>query len=81
LDFTATLLLELAPWNGRVLLGSKRIAEHSTGPGIVMPQLVHGGPGRAGGGLELGGKRGLNLYMQTCAVQGSRPVIEKILGA
>jgi 3,4-dehydroadipyl-CoA semialdehyde dehydrogenase len=81
LKFTQALLMELAPWNGRVLLGSKRIAEHSTGPGLVMPQLVHGGPGRAGGGLELGGLRGLGLYLQTCAVQGSRPVIEKILGA
>ncbi len=80
IKFTQALLLELAPWNGRVLLGSKRIADHSTGPGVVLPSLVHGGPGRAGGGLELGGKRGLNLYMQTCAVQGSRPVIEKILG-
>ena len=80
IKFTRELLLELAPWNGRVLLGSKRIAEHSTGPGIVLPSLVHGGPGRAGGGMELGGLRGLNLYMQTCAVQGSRPVIEKILG-
>ncbi len=81
LKFTEALLLELAPWNGRVLLGSKRIAEHSTGPGLVMPQLAHGGPGRAGGGLELGGLRGLNLYLQTCAVQGSRPVLEKILGS
>ncbi len=81
LSFCRELLFELAPWNGRVLLGSKRIAEHSTGPGIVLPQLVHGGPGRAGGGLELGGLRGLKLYMQTCAVQGSRPMIEKILDA
>jgi oxepin-CoA hydrolase/3-oxo-5,6-dehydrosuberyl-CoA semialdehyde dehydrogenase len=81
LEFSAAVLMELAPWNGRVLLGSKRIAEHSTGPGVVLPQLVHGGPGRAGGGLELGGLRGLGLYLQTCAVQGARPVIEKILGA
>jgi 3,4-dehydroadipyl-CoA semialdehyde dehydrogenase len=80
LAFTRELLFELAPWNGRVLLGSKRVADHSTGPGVVLPSLVHGGPGRAGGGLELGGLRGLNLYLQTCAVQGSRPVIEKILG-
>jgi len=81
IDFTGEILMELAPWNGRVLLGSKRIADHSTGPGIVLPELVHGGPGRAGGGLELGGRRGLGLYMQTCAVQGSRPVLQKILGA
>jgi len=81
LAFSRELLFELAPWNGRVLLGGKRIAEHSTGPGVVLPQLVHGGPGRAGGGLELGGERGLALYMQTCAVQGARPVLEKLLGS
>lgn len=80
LDFTRDLLLELAPWNGRVLLGSKRIAEHSLGPGLVLPSMTHGGPGRAGGGLELGGRRGLGLYLQTCAVQGARPVLEKLLG-
>lgn len=79
LGFTGEILLELAPWNGRVLLGSKRIAEHSMGPGLVLPTMIHGGPGRAGGGLELGGRRGLGLYLQTCAVQGARPVLERIL--
>lgn len=79
LDWTREILFELAPYSGRVLLGSKRIAEHSTGPGLVLPALHHGGPGRAGGGSELGGRRGLALYMQTVAVQGPRPVVERIL--
>jgi oxepin-CoA hydrolase/3-oxo-5,6-dehydrosuberyl-CoA semialdehyde dehydrogenase len=81
LDFTGAVLMDIAPYHGRVLLGSKRIAEHSTGPGLVLPELLHGGPGRAGGGQELGGLRGLALYLQTCAVQGARPVIERLLGA
>lgn len=80
LAFAGTVLLEIAPYHGRVLLGSSRIAEHSTGPGMVLPTLVHGGPGRAGDGMELGGIRGLNLYTQTCAVQGARPMLDKILG-
>jgi len=80
LQFTGDILLELAPWHGRVLLGSRRIVEHSMGPGMVLPDYVHGGPGRAGGGRELGGIRGLDLYLQTCAVQGARPVIQRVLG-
>ncbi|MAG32390.1 MAG: aldehyde dehydrogenase [Deltaproteobacteria bacterium] len=79
LDFSRSVLMDIAPYTGRVLLGGKRIAEHSTGPGLVLPSLVHGGPGRAGGGLELGGIRGLDLYLQTCAVQGARPVLDRIL--
>ena len=80
LAFSGTVLMEIAPYHGRVLLGSRRIAEHSTGPGMVLPNLVHGGPGRAGGGMELGGVRGLDLYTQTCAVQGARPMLDKLLG-
>jgi len=41
--------------------------------------LIHGGPGRAGGGEELGGLRGLSLYMQRTAIQGSKPLLEKLL--
>jgi oxepin-CoA hydrolase/3-oxo-5,6-dehydrosuberyl-CoA semialdehyde dehydrogenase len=52
----------------------------SPGPGTVLPQLVHGGPGRAGGGEELGGARGLAFYMQRVALEGSRPVIQKLIG-
>jgi 3,4-dehydroadipyl-CoA semialdehyde dehydrogenase len=69
----------LAPFHGRIFLGHPKI-ELSPGPGTVLPQLVHGGPGRAGGGEELGGPRGLAFYMQRVALEGSRPVIQKLLG-
>lgn len=78
--FTAELVLGLAPYHGRLFLGSAKIAEQSPGPGTVLPSLVHGGPGRAGGGEELGGLRGLAFYMQRVALEGSRPVIERITG-
>jgi len=78
-DFTGDVVLGLAPFHGRVFLGSAKIAEMSPGPGTVLPHLVHGGPGRAGGGEELGGLRGLAFYMQRTALEGSRPVIEKIV--
>jgi 3,4-dehydroadipyl-CoA semialdehyde dehydrogenase len=76
--FTTEMVLGLAPYHGRLFLGSAKIAEQSPGPGTVLPQLVHGGPGRAGGGEELGGLRGLAFYMQRVALEGSRPVVEKI---
>jgi oxepin-CoA hydrolase/3-oxo-5,6-dehydrosuberyl-CoA semialdehyde dehydrogenase len=78
--FATEVVLGLAPFHGRVFLGSAKIAEQSPGPGTVLPQLVHGGPGRAGGGEELGGMRGLSFYLQRVALQGSRPVIERIVG-
>ena len=78
--FTTEVVLGLAPYQGRVFLGSARIAEQSPGPGAVLPLLVHGGPGRAGGGEELGGLRGLAFYLQRVALEGSRPMIEKIVG-
>ncbi len=71
------LVLGAACWHGRLTLGSRRIADASPGPGTVLPQMVHGGPGRAGGGEELGGVRGLELYMQRTAVQGYRPLLER----
>jgi oxepin-CoA hydrolase/3-oxo-5,6-dehydrosuberyl-CoA semialdehyde dehydrogenase len=61
-------------------LGSAKIAEQSPGPGTVLPLLVHGGPGRAGGGEELGGLRGLGFYLQRVALEGPRPLVEKIAG-
>jgi oxepin-CoA hydrolase/3-oxo-5,6-dehydrosuberyl-CoA semialdehyde dehydrogenase len=79
--FATEVALGLAPCHGRVFLGSARIAEQSPGPGTVLPQLVHGGPGRAGGGEELGGLRGLAFYRQRVALEGPRPLIEKIAGA
>ena len=67
-------VMAAAPWHGRIFLGHPKI-ELSPGPGTVLPQLVHGGPGRAGGGEELGGRRALAFYMQRVALEGSRPVI------
>lgn len=77
-SFIQSLAMEIAPYHGRIFLGHPRI-ELSPGPGTVLPELVHGGPGRAGGGEELGGSRGLAFYMQRVALQGPRPVIQKML--
>jgi 3,4-dehydroadipyl-CoA semialdehyde dehydrogenase len=70
----------IAAAHGRVYFGSEKVAEHTFGPGTVLAGLVHGGPGRAGGGEELGGQRGLEHYMQRTAVQGNKPMIERLLG-
>ncbi len=78
-EIAKALVHGIAPFSGRVTVGSARVAEHAPGPGMVMPQLIHGGPGRAGGGEELGGERGLRFYMQRTAIQGSKPLLEKIL--
>jgi 3,4-dehydroadipyl-CoA semialdehyde dehydrogenase len=77
--FARTMLLELAVYHGRVTLGSAKMAGVSMGPGLVYPNLVHGGPGRAGGGEELGGCRGLQFYMQRTAIQGYGPLIDHIV--
>lgn len=77
-DVASGVALGMAPYSGRVNLGSAKVAEQSLGPGAVLPQLIHGGPGRAGGGEELGGLRGLGFYMQRTALQGYKPVLEKI---
>jgi len=62
--------------SGRLYLGSESSAEAAPGSGIALPQSLHGGPGRAGGGEELGGLRGVELYMQRVAVQGSRSIVD-----
>lgn len=67
----AVLTAALAPLHGRVLAVDTVVGRGHTGHAIVMPQCVHGGPGRAGGGEELGGLRGLRFYMQRTAIQGS----------
>lgn len=73
-----TLVLGVAPWHGRVLIGSSKVADQAIAPGMVLPSCVHGGPGRAGGGEELGGERGLRFYMQRTAIQADRALIEKL---
>ena len=79
-EFASEVALGIAPWSGRVSLGSSKVGEAVLGPGAVLPQLVHGGPGRAGGGEELGGVRGLSLYLQRTAFQGYKPVLDKLAG-
>jgi oxepin-CoA hydrolase/3-oxo-5,6-dehydrosuberyl-CoA semialdehyde dehydrogenase len=77
--FLEEIVAGIAPYHGRLYLGHPKI-EMPPGPGTVLPQLVHGGPGHAGGGEELGGVRALDFYTQRTALQGSRPVIQKLLG-
>ena len=61
----------IAPFHGRLAFIDRDCASESTGHGSPLPTLVHGGPGRAGGGEELGGMRGLHHYLQRTAIQGS----------
>ena len=64
--------------HGRILVLNADCAKESTGHGSPMPMLTHGGPGRAGGGEEMGGKRGVMHYMQRTAIQGSPTTITAI---
>lgn len=72
--------LAMAPLSGRLYLGSDKMAPMSPGPGTVLPLLLHGGPGRAGGGEELGGMRGMALYQQRTALEGDKSVIAALVG-
>ena len=71
----ASTALALADSHGRVHVISPDVAQLQTGHGNVMPQSLHGGPGRAGGGEELGGLRALNFYHRRSAVQASTEVL------
>jgi oxepin-CoA hydrolase/3-oxo-5,6-dehydrosuberyl-CoA semialdehyde dehydrogenase len=70
----------LGPWQGRVMIGNRVSAKSSTGHGSPLPVLVHGGPGRAGGGEELGGIRSVKHYMQRTAVQGAPWLLSEVAG-
>jgi 3,4-dehydroadipyl-CoA semialdehyde dehydrogenase len=72
----ACIAAGLGPFHGRVMCVDPEVGKGHTGHSIVMPQGVHGGPGRAGGGEELGGLRGLRFYMQRTSVQGSPAVLD-----
>jgi oxepin-CoA hydrolase/3-oxo-5,6-dehydrosuberyl-CoA semialdehyde dehydrogenase len=78
--FARDVVLGAAPWHGRLLVLDSDDAPESTGHGSPLPMLVHGGPGRAGGGEELGGIRGVTHYMQRTAVQASPKVLAKVTG-
>ena len=70
--------LGTAAYHGRLLLANRHSAKESTGHGSPLPHLVHGGPGRAGGGEEMGGVRGVLHYMQRTAVQGSPATVAAV---
>jgi oxepin-CoA hydrolase/3-oxo-5,6-dehydrosuberyl-CoA semialdehyde dehydrogenase len=74
------LVYGLAPFHGRILVVSARCAAESTGHGSPLAPLIHGGPGRAGGGEEMGGIRGVLHYMQRTAVQGAPDTITALGG-
>ncbi len=78
--WSAHAVSELAPWHGRIVWGSKKVHDQSPGPGTVLPNLTHGGPGKAGGGEELGGERGMAFYMQRTAVQADKGLFERAFG-
>jgi oxepin-CoA hydrolase/3-oxo-5,6-dehydrosuberyl-CoA semialdehyde dehydrogenase len=79
-DVARAVTLGLAPWHGRILVLNRDDAAESTGHGSPLPMLVHGGPGRAGGGEELGGIRGVLRQMQRTAIQASPDMMTAITG-
>lgn len=79
-DEARDFVLGAATHHGRILVLNKDSAKQSTGHGSPLPYLTHGGPGRAGGGEEMGGMRGIKHYLQRCAIQGSPTTITHITG-
>jgi oxepin-CoA hydrolase/3-oxo-5,6-dehydrosuberyl-CoA semialdehyde dehydrogenase len=77
-DFVNAAVVGLAPYHGRVLVLDREDADESTGHGTPMPQLVHGGPGRAGGGEEEGGLRAVVHHLQRTAVQGGPGLADRL---
>ena len=73
-----SMVLGTAAYHGRLLMLNRHSAKESTGHGSPMPAMVHGGPGRAGGGEELGGVRGVMHYMQRTAIQGSPTTVAAV---
>jgi oxepin-CoA hydrolase/3-oxo-5,6-dehydrosuberyl-CoA semialdehyde dehydrogenase len=77
-DVARELVLGTAAFHGRMVVINRHCADESTGHGSPLPHLVHGGPGRAGGGEEMGGVRGIKHYMQRTAIQGSPETVSVI---
>jgi len=73
-------VVNAASHHGRILVINREMAKQSTGHGSPLPYLVHGGPGRAGGGEEMGGMRGIKHYLQRTAIQGTPTTITEITG-
>ncbi|MFO1219203.1 MAG: phenylacetic acid degradation bifunctional protein PaaZ [Burkholderiaceae bacterium] len=76
----ARVIPQVAAWHGRLLILDREAAVESTGHGSPLPVLKHGGPGRAGGGEELGGVRAVTHYLQRAAVQGSPAMLTAVTG-
>ncbi|SDH50475.1 phenylacetic acid degradation bifunctional protein PaaZ [Pseudonocardia oroxyli] len=79
-ELAARMVRGLAPWHGRVLVLDTDSAPESTGHGPPLPGLLHGGPGRAGGGAELGGLESVHHHLQRIAVQGSPAALAAVRG-
>ena len=77
-DVAKEIVLGTSAYHGRIMIVNKDCAKESTGHGSPLPHLVHGGPGRAGGGEEMGGIRGVLHYMQRTALQGSPTTLSHI---
>ncbi|RAU23035.1 3,4-dehydroadipyl-CoA semialdehyde dehydrogenase [Paramagnetospirillum kuznetsovii] len=77
--FNATFVPAIATAHGRVQVVDAVVAGGHTGHGVVMPHCIHGGPGRAGGGEELGGLRGLRFYMQRTAIQANKATLDAFI--
>jgi oxepin-CoA hydrolase/3-oxo-5,6-dehydrosuberyl-CoA semialdehyde dehydrogenase len=77
-NIARSYVLGAATHHGRILIINEECAKENTGHGSPLPLLVHGGPGRAGGGEEMGGIRGIKHYMQRVAVQGSPSMITSL---
>ncbi len=73
-------VVNAASHHGRIMVINREMAKQSTGHGSPLPSLVHGGPGRAGGGEEMGGMRGIKHYLQRTAIQGSPTTLTEITG-
>ncbi len=79
--FARDIVAESAAWHGRLYFADRDTGKDATGHGAPVPHMVHGGPGRAGGGEELGGIRGVMHYMQRTAIQGSPAMLSAVTGS
>ncbi len=79
-DIARNFVVGAASHHGRILVLDRENARLSTGHGSPLPTLVHGGPGRAGGGEEMGGMRGVEHYLQRCAIQGTPSTVTAVTG-
>jgi phenylacetic acid degradation protein PaaN len=78
--FTSEAVAALSPLLGRLVIADEKSASGSMSPGCVFPVVNHGGPGRAGGGGELGGRAGMQLYLQRTTIQGGASQLARLLG-